>query len=533
MRKRFMGGIAALSVSLALSGCTGGDHLVPEYPDPTSTSPAAPTKTDASKPPADEHPLDAVRAALRRLDACALIDPAVATSSGMTAKPWMIPDSPHKCTVTGEPQLGNEITVTLGNGLSPVNRYNAQPMTLAGAKAYQDGKQLPEQCRIEIPVSRELAVQFRYRLGHGITGDACAAVEKFAAAGAALLANTEALVADVAKRPLVDRDACTLLRQAMATDTAPLVFAEEGIYGLDGCDARSKDPKIVRGGFELETTYGLDPMAGTNVVTRPVGSKQARVHAFPTSCKLEWSPAPSGLGGRLNGFTVLTVRSDNCDAAADLAGRIERVLGERAEPAKQEPVRRLLYAPEESDSAEVGACVDFVGDGSVPCKPYEPISVGGTTRKILEDAKDARIGCAIAADAVKEVLGDTFRPVVWGASCFFVEPTHTYRLRMVVDPNYIAQEYGADTTLYKDRRVTQSGGKPAVTFTSKGRSGTPASTYSIYVAPNGDLAAPGIVAGLLEALPARGAKDETAPDTSKLPLLDQVMSKIVTRWLTR
>ncbi|MGW1991378.1 hypothetical protein [Embleya sp. NPDC001921] len=523
---------------MSLSSCSGGGQgdLRPEKANRDSRDVApehpAPGGDRAVPPPADR-PIDSVRTALRRLDACALVDKSVAAASGMVDKLWVLPDTPHSCVVTNKPLIGNQITVRLGYPLNRHQRYRNEPITVGAAKAYLDRSELPSRCRIDLPVSQGLSVQFQYELAHDTTGDPCGKAKAFAEAGARLLAGGEVPAVDTGRRPLGDWDACTLLRQAMGTDAERFTITESGVYALDSCTSTPKEAGVPRRGIDLEIRYTTDPMAGPGVVTRAVNSKQARVGTYPSSCKLDWSQGASGLGGTLNGFTVVTLKADTCDTAAGLAAKIEALLGSGPAPGGPEPLKRLLYAPEEPDSPAAGACVDFPTDESIPCKPYDSLKVPETIQAVLDGSDDPRMGCALAMDAVKEVLGESFRPVVWGKSCFFVEPTHTSLLRIDVDATFVAQKYGDNPKLYADRRVVDVAGKPAVTFTSGGGQGKPATEYAVYVAPKGDVAGPGIVAGRFEARPARGSASNAVPDTGKLPLLDQVMSRIVASRLVR
>ncbi|GCD96910.1 hypothetical protein [Embleya hyalina] len=535
MRKGWTAWVVGVTVSLALSGCSGdgGGGPVPGEGARESVS-VGPAPADvATVAPVDDHPVDAARAALRRLDACALIDRSVTASTGMADKLWQLPDSPHSCTVTDKPLIGSRISVQAGYSLSRAQRYRAEPITAGRAKAYLDRAELPSRCRVDLPVGRTLSIRFTYELAHGTTGDACGSVKAFAEAGAGLLAGGGPAEGDPGKRPLVDREACTVMRGALAADAERFTIAENGIYALDSCTATPKDTKVLRRGIDLEVKYTTDPMGGTNVVTRAVGTRQARVTTYSGACKLEWSQGASGLGGTLNGFTVVALKAESCDAAADLAARIVPLLDGAATPDGQEPARRLLYAPEESDSSAVGACVDFLADDSFPCTPYDSLPVPATIQGVLDGADDPRMGCALAADAVREVLGDAYRAVLWGQSCFFVEPTHTSVLRVDVDARAMARAYGGDSKSSADRREVDVAGKPAVTFRTGGGNGKPATGYSVYVALAGDVNTPGIVAGRLEALPARGLGTGAVPDTTGLPRLDQVMTKLVASRLPR
>src|SRR5262249_54224013 len=98
--------------------------------------------SQVAAPPRDRDST-AVVAALRRLDACALVDPAVASQLGFGARPAVYPEAPHSCTVSSAPSSGHdEVEIRLGAQVEHFHKWGAAPITLAGAKAYLQDESL-------------------------------------------------------------------------------------------------------------------------------------------------------------------------------------------------------------------------------------------------------------------------------------------------------------------------------------------------------------------------------------------------------
>ena len=209
--------------------------------------------------------------------------------------------------------------------------------------------------------------------------------------------------------------------------------------------------------------YDSDPLSGLNRTPRQVGDKTANVEDLGADCDVEWGMGPSG-STQSHNTVVVDVRLKGCDAATALAVKAQQALAGPA-PSGGKAQRPLLYGASDPDSDAVGACVDFgVDDGN--CVPYQPFALPASFDDWFH-AADAQpsVGCAIAVDAVKEVYGDAFKPVVWGEHCIFVEPTHALSITIDVATKYALGDYGARPDLYANRKTVTVSGKQANTFT--------------------------------------------------------------------
>jgi len=152
----------------------------------------------------------AVVAALRQLDACALVDRAVVSRAGFGAQPAIYPEAPHTCTVSSAPSSGNdEVQIRLGAQVEHFQKWSAAPITLAGVKAYlQDESLERDHCAIYLPVSFTRAIWIGTRGGTSTrsVSDLCAVTKSFAiAAVVRLVADPDSLRADRRSLPLSDR----------------------------------------------------------------------------------------------------------------------------------------------------------------------------------------------------------------------------------------------------------------------------------------------------------------------------------------
>ena len=125
--------------------------------------------------------------------------------------------------------------------------------------------------------------------------------------------------------------------------------------------------------------------------------------------------------------------------------------------------------------------------------------------------------------------------MVWGQHCFFVEPTHSLTITIDVATVYTPARYGADPSLYSNQQTVTVSGKQAKAFTDTrpgAKPGEPAyDEYDVYVSPHNDISQPGMIAGLAKADKARGGPESTKPDISRLHNLDQVMTKIIAKYV--
>lgn len=516
-------GCAIGVTTLLLSGCTsttaghpqgqgasGGQSQVPRLPD---------------------RPVDAVLSALRQLDACALFDPAAAFATGFPANAHTLPTAPHKCAFTADPTLGDELSIELGTESGYAVRFSETLITVGNAKAYlrDSGSHGHPSCELDIPVSFKRSIRVASRPGYKSASDPCAQVKAMGAAVASKLADPDKLTVDPTTRPLSGWDGCALLESALGQDLGSFdARRSSGTSALDGCSASPKTDKASSPPFTftVEIKYNDDPLRNSQQ-NRTVGDKQASVSPNSGLCSLTWNQGPSGVADKLYNSAVVKVYGPpDCDKTTDLATKIVQKLG-AAPPKPVAPQRPLLYTADQPDNDAPGACADFVSSGSNQgCNPYQPVNVPSPPDQILAaGAQDPAIGCALAADAVREVYGTSLQPVTWASHCFFVEPTHALTLMIDVDNRYAPNEYGNEPSLYANRQTVSVAGKQAVSFTVA--NGT---HYDIYVSPTNKIDSPGMVSAEAQVTRPRGTNDDVQPDTSKLKPLDDVMAKIVSKY---
>jgi hypothetical protein len=476
---------------------------------------------------------DAVTAALRRLDACRLLDRDAGTRTGMGNRWWQLPGGPHTCTLTNDPIAGDEVGVTVGAEFDHGRRYAAKPLVIDGVKAYLD-YDMPSDvraCSVDIPVSFTRSITVSSDMRAAKNDESCKRAQEFAASAIRVLRDGSTPAVDPAAYPLAQWDACQILTATLGDEAANLRYGNDNL-GLDGCETEPLRPDTVRvppQSPKLRIRYDSDPLAGKGIDARPVRDRNVSVGQRGSSCVLEWGQGPSGLGGTLNGTVELSLTVDTCERGLDLAGRIMDLLRGQppAGPAPQQP---LTIAADEPDDAAAGACVDFpVTDTANSCKPYAPVPVPDGTEAILRNG-DAPTACAIALDGVRRIFGPEMQPVVYGDFCKFVEPSHQRVVSVSIPTKSPAGRYGDRPELYQDRRETAFGGVPAVTFVNDARTGQPVA-YSIYLAASRDLEKPGAIGLELEVARPRGSTESTPADRTAFPALDQLAADLSARHL--
>ena len=481
-------GIAAAAVVLALGGCAGiAGQASPQLGAQTAVS-----------HPADRNS-DAVSAGLRRIDACALLD---------GGQP--VPLGPHACRFAPDPKTQIDVAVGLDSDFG--RRWAMIPIALGGAKAYWANEKT--NCQVDIPVSFTRAVH--------VTGSPCDRVKAAAATVAAKLGNPDA-VAVPASRPLAGWDGCSLLEKAVGGfDVKAKVRQDLLDSPFDTCGV---EPPTGSRTATVDLEYTTDPLSGLNRTPRQVGDKTAEIDDQGSTCFVSWSVGPSPA----NNAAVVSVRMKGCDDAMALAVKVQQVLAGPA-PSGQ-PQRPLLYGANDPDTDAAGACVDYFADNGV-CVPYQPFTLPASFNDWFPTTDhQPSISCAIAADAVRQVYGDTFKPVVVGDFCVFVEPTHALTLSFDATTAFPPANYGTRPDLYADQQTVTVSGKQAKTFTdidSGAKPGQPRyRSYEVYVSPYNDLGRNGLIAGEAEASVPRGGDVSDPVDVSKLHNLDQVMTKII------
>jgi hypothetical protein len=517
-------GVAAAVALLTLGGCANAIEGRAE--------PILGSQSKVKGPP--DRDGDAVLNALRMLDPCALLDGPGMAAAGLPGNAHPISRGPHSCSFSADRILDATVDVLVGEKTEYGNKYHELPVTIAGAKAYLDDRSLSghQDCDVDIPVSFVMSVSVRYQPAYGSNANACDQVKLAAAGVIAKLGNPDAATMP-ASRPLGNWDGCSLLTAALPDldpkKTTLDFYSAQSPY--DSCSARQDDGNGKSSDLgDLEIKYDSDPLSGANRTPKQVGDKTANVSDMSTSCYVEWGLGPSGSADKLYDTVVVEVKLKGCDKATALAVKVQKALAGQA-PGNAKPQRPLLYKPDEPDTAAVGACIDFSqNDGN--CAPYQPFTLPASFDAWFPstDSQPA-IGCALAVDAVREVFGDAYKPVVWGQHCFFVEPTHAMTITIDLATVYAPAKYGAREDLYSNVQTVTVSGKQAKSFTNTVHSGKPGEApyneYDIYVSPHNDINQPGMIAGLIQASPPRGSNEDAVADVSKLHDLDKVMAKII------
>lgn len=468
-------------------------------------------------------------AALRRLDACALLDVTAAARTGMGNRSAVTPDGPHVCTLANARFGGDEIKISLGTEYSRELRHRAKPLDLDGVKAYADYPFAadPSDCTVNIPVSFTRSIRVLSRTADDVTDDAsCRRAEEFARQAIRTLNAADPAPVPF---PLAKWDACGILKGVIAPDAPKLTYGNDNL-GLDGCDTELEQEKDIAGLTQtpdLRIMYDTDPLTAKNTDFRPVRDRKVAVTKLGSACRVKWGQGPSGLDGATNNTVVMELAADSCDHGLDFAGRIMDLLRNDPpqEAAHQQP---LTFAVDEPDQPAVGACADWPTDPDIaPCLPPRPVQAPEGGKALLEQA-DPSTACAFAEAAVKDIFGPELRPVLYGDYCKFVEPSHERIVSVMIAPDEAARDYAGDPRTDKDVRETSIGGIPAVSYRSEARPGL-AITYNIYLAASGSAGEPGTVGLELTVEPPRGAPDSTSADSAHLTKLDELATALSAR----
>lgn len=550
--------VLALLVVLLIASCTNST----EGTQPSTKSSAVAGGAPGKAPTKESRPVDrnmqAVTVALRRVDACSVFDLSAAKAANPNAA--LLPIGPHACMLTPTANYkpgDNGVKVLVGDNSNDLFLNTGAPITIAGAKAYERhdySSAIFKRCEIDFPVSFSRSIHFQYQ---DDGADVCQVLHKVAEAAVPRLQNPDALTVDVGKRPFAAWDGCYFMAQLLGNGTQDnYTYKPHGLNDpFSGCrttlkptsgtpskggpsaagpSAPSKGgpgaaaPSLQRNEPELE--IGYDRVPDTSKQTRQIAGKTADVTSFTSTCRLTWNQADAKTGNQWYGALVIKLTAATCDGAAKLAGQAVALVDQQPSDASAPPQRPLLFRPEENDSPEPGACVDW--NGAAGCEPYHPVQPPQGIENLLPAAdRDQNVTCAVFQDAVKGQFGATFNPVTWGEHCFFVEPTHTLLLRCNVDGKNRPSDYGRRSDLYSDRQEIQIAGKPAVTFWDKEHS-----QYDIYLSPFGDLNRPGNLHINLQSRPGRG--DTSVPkggrpkiDAAKANLAKQVITQITQKYV--
>lgn len=411
-------GVYVVAGALALSACTvedpGTPQRLPRVEHPRASVPSR----------GDER---AVLAALRQVDACALLDTRAARVPAFPASARPVASGPHRCDVSGKG--GVRVSVRLGMAFGTRDRLtDFYPRALGGAKAYVErwGNEPRSMCFLHLPVGRSLSVRFAAFAGTAPT-DLCGATETFAATAARRLARPDT-VRPGADRPMATRDPCAALGAALDARGYHLGHDGVGDFGIDGCVA---DPAEAPLSEAIRLTLGYGRVDNGGVPARIAG-RPAVVRDGSGGCAVRWSSGTAGARGE----QVQELTAPDCPRAERVAAAVAGAPAESPEA----PRLTLLYGPDEPDLPVAGACGYYSADPA-RCRPYAEVPVPANRSDAIRAAVlDPHTNCALAAlPALRPVVDDRL-------GCVFVEPTRTTRVAVRLMPGRVPAEPGATAT---------------------------------------------------------------------------------------
>jgi hypothetical protein len=400
----------ALVAVLGLVGCTTGDTGGPPSTMPSTTPSTTPSARDSARP--TDRDEDAVLAAVRQLDLCALLDRAKAGGAFAGGRP--VARRPFECVLSGAADLV-AVSVT---GIGHRTRVESVTRAVGGAKAYveQGGG-----CYVHLPVSFTTALRFSQ-----VPASNCESLTGLAGAAVAALADPDAFRAEAVW------DACTALADALDADEAAL-------SGNGPADCTSREPKA-------SISFADDhPPSGEQQTS--VGDTRVRVFEEAENCAVYWRQGPFDVRYAATTDYQVVVRTSDCDGATDLAESLMAVL-EEAPPDSVAAQRQLLYQPDEPDSPYPGACAYVDELDPKRCAPYVEVAVPDGTAAVLGAATDdADVQCALAVRAVGAGFGSELVPVAdsgAGNRCFFVEPKRQVQLTFSLAYGRVVDQFGGE-----------------------------------------------------------------------------------------
>jgi hypothetical protein len=176
----------------------------------------------------------------------------------------------------------------------------------------------------------------------------------------------------------------------------------------------------------------------------------------------------------------------------------------------------LVYRPGEPDQPLAGACVDYPFD--TDCRPGSDTEVPGDPQAVLPAAAaDARVACALAGQILRARFGGQLAPVISGAQCSFVEPSHTVIIDVVVAPN---------DGLPGDGQDKQVEGRPAKWTTSTAERSTYRRLCTLPVSKT----TRGQLCLAVTFLAGRGVGEDVRPDSSKESEVEPALADIVRKY---
>ncbi|MFC9688299.1 hypothetical protein ACFTSF_07130 [Kribbella sp. NPDC056951] len=378
-------------------------------------------------PPNPDRDLDTVLAALSRIDACMLIDPARAEAPGFAAGQPFTQPSPSTCVVRND--RAGSVQVDLLTPFLGYERWRGRErLIFGGAVGYllQNGN-----CELVVPVSFQFAIKFADRGAQQPSKVKCGQVRAFAAAAIPLL---EKPAGSGAGR----WDACGLLGRALGMERSPYPQA------LDRCEAIGK--------ARLQLQYDVvafDPKEYRERVT--IADRTAGLKSSGAECLLTMDQGPTGLQRPRPTFQRIVLAAPTCPEATKLAATVADLLRTPRPPSRvQAP---LYFRPNEPGQAAPGGCafVEFRVDFK-DCEPYTSAARPKAAELHSKAQSDPHVLCAIAAGPVRERFGERLKPVVAGHRCHFLEGGE--RLKLVISSS-------GDTFHAEPQRALTIAGRPA------------------------------------------------------------------------
>jgi hypothetical protein len=306
--------VAVVLTLVGLAACTP----TPNEPSPSSSARPPTSSRPSTEPGPQDRDKDAVLAALRRLDVCALAEAAMAAAPVFPDPGTLHTSEPFRCFVSGsEGTLVVEVV-----GLDRKMRDEMLDRALGGAAASvkDDGYG----CDVFLPVGSDLAVRFSYNPYK--QGGACRIASDLAAAAASVLAKPEAVRMD----PMWD--ACTLLAEAVDPDVdrSKLLGSK-----LSNCaDYSTADSGAV--------TFDSLIRSQERPETRSIGGRQVRMYEEDESCDIYWRQGPFPARFAEAPDYQVRVGAADCDQVLTLAEAVIGVL-DQPPPTDVQPQRPLLY----------------------------------------------------------------------------------------------------------------------------------------------------------------------------------------------
>ncbi|GLY64362.1 hypothetical protein Atai01_09810 [Amycolatopsis taiwanensis] len=491
-RKRLWTGLSVGAVVLLALGVVGAFLLGRGRADQSpQASPQASPKAGGHgwfphgvvpEPGPPDRDREAVIAALRALDACALLDLDYAKSH-RNPNAVTIPTGPHSCSLVADANWSpgySRLSLAVGADNDFEGRFSEKPIALGGAKAYeidQGDDSLPD-CVLDLPVSYTLSIELKTDASAG-----CQLVEDYGAATVAKLADPDARGVDTAKRPLSAWDGCAFLTSLYGPDLDGyrLTPNSRSSDPFSGCESSNERGKT---GPSLKVTYDKWAPKRTDQLIRIAG-KDAAVRGGAGTCTVSWHQGGSSSPNEWFGSVIFELADADCVTAERHAAEAVELAERAPEGSASRPQRPLLYGPDDNDTGRIGACADLFNS---PCAPYQGgVTVAPTFEAAAADSQaDQAVQCEAFSEAVKSAYGSSFSPVIWGTHCMFVEPTHDMLVYVDIDGKNVPADYGTDPSLWADRQVKPIDGKQSVTFWDTRRS-----EYDVYYSPYGDISRPG------------------------------------------